>query len=53
MEKKRYTPPEITDFGNAVEQTKGYCGGCWEVWGSLTCGPPPGGDDPPPPPAQT
>ncbi|MGH7502135.1 MAG: hypothetical protein ACREL7_10295 [Longimicrobiales bacterium] len=45
MEKKRYTPPEITDLGNAVEATKGVYGNCWEIWGSLTCPP----SDPPPP----
>jgi hypothetical protein len=48
MEKKRYTPPEITDLGDAVEVTKGLCGNCWESWGSLTCPPPPGGGRPPP-----
>jgi hypothetical protein len=46
MEKKRYTPPEITDLGNAVEVTKGLCGNCWESRGSVTC--PPSGGPPPP-----
>lgn len=46
MAKKRYSPPEITDLGNAVEETKGFAGQCFEPWGTTTCLPPP--DDPPP-----
>jgi hypothetical protein len=33
MTKKPYTAPTITDHGDAVEQTKGLCGRCWETYG--------------------
>jgi hypothetical protein len=33
MSKKLYAAPTITDHGNAVEQTKGMCGRCWEIAG--------------------
>jgi hypothetical protein len=31
MEKKPYTPPTITEHGNAVQETKGFGGTNWEV----------------------
>lgn len=31
MEKKPYTPPTITEHGDAVKQTKGFGGEYWEV----------------------
>ncbi len=46
MAKKRYSPPVITDLGDAVEQTKGVFGQCFESWGSQTCLSPP--NDAPP-----
>jgi hypothetical protein len=33
MTKKPYATPTITDHGDAVEQTKGICGRCWETAG--------------------
>lgn len=39
MSKKPYVKPIVTDLGNAVEETKGISGICWEVrgtqWGPL------------------
>jgi len=29
-EKKPYSPPTITDHGDAVEETKGFCGELYE-----------------------
>jgi hypothetical protein len=34
MEKKPYSPPTLTDLGDAVQKTKGLCGPCWEMYGS-------------------
>ena len=31
MEKKPYTPPTITEHGDAVKQTKGFGGEYWEM----------------------
>lgn len=31
MEKKPYTPPTITEHGDAVKQTKGFGGEFWEM----------------------
>jgi hypothetical protein len=31
MEKKPYTPPTITEHGDAVRQTKGFGGEYWEM----------------------
>lgn len=31
MEKKPYTPPTITEHGDAVKQTKGFGGPYWEM----------------------
>ena len=31
MEKKAYTPPTITEHGDAVKETKGFGGEFWEV----------------------
>jgi hypothetical protein len=31
MEKKPYTPPTITEHGDAVKVTKGFGGTIWEV----------------------
>lgn len=33
MSKKPYTKPTIVDLGNAVEETKGISGVCWEFRG--------------------
>jgi hypothetical protein len=41
MEKKPYSPPTVTDHGDAVEQTKGISGRCWEMFGSAWGPPPP------------
>jgi hypothetical protein len=34
MEKKPYTPPTITEHGDAVKQTTGFGGRYWEVMSS-------------------
>lgn len=34
MSKKPYVKPTVTDLGNAVEETKGISGVCWEVKGT-------------------
>ena len=50
MQKKPYVQPTITDHGNAVDQTKGMTGRCWEVVGrsySGMGGDPPTGGSPP------
>ncbi|HEX6133732.1 MAG TPA: lasso RiPP family leader peptide-containing protein [Longimicrobiales bacterium] len=31
MEKKPYTPPTITEHGDAVKATKGWGGPLWEI----------------------
>ena len=31
MEKKPYTPPTITEHGDAVKETKGFGGDFWEI----------------------
>ena len=31
MEKKPYTPPTITEHGNAITATKGFGGEYWEM----------------------
>jgi hypothetical protein len=46
MQKKPYTQPTITDHGDAVEQTKGMTGRCWEVVGRSYNGVGEGGDPP-------
>lgn len=45
MQKKPYTPPTVTEHGNAVRETKGFGGEFWEVgnprptsWEALTSG---------------
>jgi hypothetical protein len=43
MEKKPYSPPTVTDHGDAVEKTKGISGKSWEMYG-FSWGPPPPGD---------
>lgn len=43
MEKKPYTAPTVTKFGNIVDETKGYAGFTWEYHG-LTSFKPGGGD---------
>jgi len=40
MSKKPYTAPTVVDLGDAVEQTKGSAGKCWELYGTAW-GPPP------------
>lgn len=44
MSKKPYVKPTVTDLGNAVEETKGITGVCWEVRGHQW-GPVEGGDN--------
>jgi hypothetical protein len=39
MSKKPYTAPTVVDLGDAVKQTKGWGGKCWESFGSAY-GPP-------------
>ncbi len=39
MEKKPYSPPTLTDHGDAVEKTKGMGGPSWEYIGTMG-GPP-------------
>ena len=48
MSKKPYTAPTVTDLGNAVKQTKGVSGVCWESYGNQYGPPlyPPGGGFP-------
>ena len=46
MEKRPYSPPRVTDLGDAVEQTKGMAGDYYETWGDMwdpPVGPPMGG----------
>jgi hypothetical protein len=31
MEKKPYTPPTLTEHGDAVQQTRGFSGKYWET----------------------
>ena len=31
MEKKPYTPPKITEHGDAIKETKGWGGTIWEM----------------------
>jgi len=49
MQKKTYSPPTITDLGDAVEQTKGVSGEYYETWGTAygppILDPPPDDDD--------
>jgi hypothetical protein len=45
MSKKPYTKPTVVDLGDAVKQTKGWGGKCWESWGSAYGPPPPVFDD--------
>lgn len=40
MEKKPYSPPTLTDLGDAVEKTKGITGQCWEYHGNMWGQPP-------------
>lgn len=44
MSKKPYVKPTVTDLGNAVEETKGITGVCWEYKGTQW-GPVEGGDN--------
>jgi len=39
MSKKPYTKPTVIDLGDAVKQTKGWSGICWESFGTAW-GPP-------------
>ena len=39
MQKKPYAQPTVTDHGDAIEQTKGMAGRCWEVVGRSYDGP--------------
>ncbi len=34
MSKKPYVQPSVTDLGDAVKQTKGVSGVCWEYFGT-------------------
>lgn len=34
MQKKPYTPPQVTDLGDAIEQTKGFGGDYYETYGA-------------------
>ena len=45
MEKKPYSPPVVTEHGDAVQQTKGFGGRYWELYATKSQP-----DDPPPPP---
>lgn len=40
MQKKPYTPPTVTDMGDAIEKTKGMSGDCWEYFGNSPGTPP-------------
>ena len=40
MSRKPYTVPTVVDLGDAVKQTKGAAGRCWEIVGTAW-GPPP------------
>lgn len=44
MSKKPYTKPMVTDLGNAVQETRGITGKCWEQYGTAY-GPPLGPGD--------
>lgn len=44
MEKKPYSPPTVTQQGNAVEQTNGFGGRYWELV-ALRMSPEQKGDD--------
>jgi hypothetical protein len=39
MSRKPYTKPTVIDLGDAVKQTKGWGGKCWETFGTAY-GPP-------------
>jgi hypothetical protein len=45
MDKKPYSPPTVTELGDAVEKTKGVSGRNWEFWGTMWGSPPPPPDD--------
>jgi len=45
MSRKPYTKPTVIDLGDAVKQTKGWGGKCWESFGTAYGPPPPNVED--------